>query len=402
MGRMNRNRILLVVLAVGAAFLIFNPFRGSKAPINRLPSANLDTVALLASYVERHYLTPENYIIKTFDNHQIVFLGEPGRIKQNVDLVRRIIPNLYRHGVRNLGIEYALSRDQQEIDRLTTAPVYDQALANKLLFDYLVVWGFRQYADIFKAAWAFNRTLPKGDPPFRIVGLGVAQDWQFLKTKADAQNPRVLHEVLSNGIPDQHMANIIERKFIATNSKALIFVSTASAFTAYINTAYAETMQKMGFNETERAGNIVHDMIGAKSFTILFHQLWPAKDNSHSDYPVGGLVDRVIKRLPASERNAGFNIDGTPFAELPITTSAFASGHRHLTFGQLTNGYIIQGPIADYSAVAPIPNFITPANLETALADFPGPKPGKVSAYNLNSYIRNSLTNLGSYLHSFE
>lgn len=399
---MNRNRILLVILAVGAAFLIFNPFRGSKMQVNRLPRANSETVSSLASYVESHYLTPEAYIIRTFDSHQIVFLGEPGRIKQNVALVQRIIPDLYRHGVRNLGIEYALSSDQKEIDRLITARVYDQALADRILFDYLVIWGYKQYADIFKSAWAFNRTLRPGEPPFRIVGLGVAKNWQYLKTEADAKNPRVLHEVLSNGVPDAHMADIIEKSFIATNSKALIFAGTKSSFTSYANKDFAKTMQAMGFNETESAGNIIHDMIGEKSFTILFHQVWPAADNSHSEYPVAGLIDRLIRRLPAGERNAGFNIDGTPFADLPITRSAFSIGYAHLTLGRLTNGYIIQGPLSGYSPVDPIPSFITPANLQTALADFPGPKPGRISANDLNRYVTNSLTSLARYLGTFE
>ena len=56
-------------------------------------------------------------------SHDIVFLGEFFKIRQNVQLVAALIPRLYAAGVRNLGIEYALSDDQEEIDALRDRPV---------------------------------------------------------------------------------------------------------------------------------------------------------------------------------------------------------------------------------------------------------------------------------------
>ncbi|HUZ18757.1 MAG TPA: hypothetical protein VMV68_10230 [Spirochaetia bacterium] len=393
----NRNSIIIIVLIIGAAFLFFNPFGGGRQGAAKLPRADQQLVQQLSGYVEQHYQTPADYVLSELGSHTIVFLGEPSKISQNVDFVKSLIPQLYAHGIRNLGIEYALSSDQEKIDRLTTGPSYDPKLANRILFDYLVIWGYQGYADLFQAAWQLNHSLPPGAPPFHIIGLGVKQDWQYLVKKSDSQDPAILRQVFANGVPDQHMAQVIEKSILASGEKALIFTSTRSAFTAYRNSDYAQQMKKMGFSETERAGNIIYDMIGSKSFTILFHQPWPTTDVSSDVYPVGGAIDRMINALPADERSAGFSIDGTPFAALPVTNKSFSAGNSGLTLAGLCDGYIIQGPLSSYTPVAPIPDFIDAANLATARADFPGPKPGNISADDLNAFIKNSLTSLGRY-----
>lgn len=403
---MNRNRILLAVLVVGAAVLLFVPLgRGGHGGKPLTPT---DTTILtpLIGYVNAHYETPADYVVGTFDTHEIVFLGEYGKIKQNVELVQRLIPMLYNAGVRNLGIEYALSSDQPLIDKLTTAPVYDKSLANKILFDYLVIWGYQGYANLFKAAWRFNRSLPAGAPPFRIVALSVAENWQYIRTKNDANNPNILHEVFARGVPDVHMASIIEKRFLSTGEKALIYVSTKSAFTRYASEQYASSMRRMGFTQTKRAGNIIFGMIGRRSFTILFHQPWPGARSSGKGaaavYPLGGVIDNLIAKLPADRRDAGFNVRGTVFGKLKLTHSEFAVGHPGMTFGDLCDGYIIQGKLSAYEPVAPIPSFINEQNIPRALSDFPGPKAGNLTPADLNRFIAQNLQNLGRFLSAYK
>lgn len=399
---MNRNRILLVVLIVGAAILLFIPFGRRGRSSANLPGVKADTVAPLVSYVQKHYETPEKYIVGSFANHEIVFLGEYGKIRQNVDLVQQLIPSLYAAGIHQMGIEYALSSDQGSIDKLLTAPSFDAALAKKILFDYLVIWGYQGYENIFKAAWSFNHSLPAGSPPFRIIGLSVAQDWQYIKTKKDAEDPAVLHKVFANGIPDVHMAQVIDKQFIAKGEKALIYLDVRSAFTRYRSSGYAENMKKMGFTQTERAGNLIYDKIGNKSFTILFHQPWPSSGaRVGAVYPVNGAIDHMIAKLPENERTAGFDVRGTVFGKLPLGASDFAKGQKGITLGQLCDGYIIQGPLSGYKPVRPIHDFITTSNVAAAVRLFPGPKVQDLKPENLNRFIAGNLDNLGRYLERF-
>ncbi len=400
---MNRNRILLLVLVLGAAALLLIPFGRRGRSVHPLPDAKQSQLAPLVSYIEENYKTPTDYVVTTFANHNIVFLGEYGKIRQNVELVQRLIPLLYKQGVRNLGIEYALSSDQSLIDRLTTGATYDESLAKKILFDYLVIWGYQEYAGIFKAAWSFNRSLPVGAPPFRVVGLNVAENWQYIKTKQDASNPAVLHKVFANGIPDEHMASLIEKRFVAAGEKALIYLNTRSAFTRYESPGYSDSMRKMGFTQTQRVGNIIYDKIGQRSFTILLHQPWPSsKNQSGETYPVDGVIDNVIARLPPDRREAGFDVEGTVFAGLRLGNSDFSAKDSSTTFGNVCDGYVIQGRLSDYRPVAPIPDFINQENLQTALREFPGPKVENLEPSNLNQFIASNLGQLGRFLSTFK
>ena len=392
-----------MVLIVGAALLLVIPFGRKRQETASLPSADQKTIAPLVSYVEANYQSPADYVAGSFASHDIVFLGEYGKVRQNVQLVADLIPKLYTRGVRELGFEYALSADQPLIDRLTTGPSFDENLAKKILFDYLVIWGYQEYSDVFKAAWSFNRSLPRGAKPFRIVGLSVAQDWQYIRTKQDADKPEILHKVFANGIPDVRMAQTIEKEILANGEKALIYADIRSSFTRYHNKGYAENMLKMGFSETERAGNLIYDKIGDRSFTILLHQPWPSATSSlGAVYPAGGLIDNVIAKLPSDRREAGFNVRGTPFGRIPLTASDFSKGYSSLTLGDLCDGYVLQGKLSSYQAVTPIADFVTEGNLADAIREFPGPKVENLKPSNLNGFISGNLENLTRFLGRFQ
>lgn len=391
------------MLIVGAAVLLFIPFGRRSRADAPLPKPNSQILAPLVSYINNNYLSPADYVTGAFSTHPIVFLGEYGKIRENVELVERLIPKLYKNGVRELGIEYALSSDQPEIDKLTTEPTFDTALARRLLFDYLVIWGYQEYSDLFKSAWSFNRSLPPGSKPFRIVGLSVAQDWQYIKTKQDAESPAVLHQVFANGIPDVHMAQVIKKQFLATGEKALIYVNIRSAFTRYRNEDYAANMKKMGFDQIERAGNLIYDEIGDRGFTILLHQPWPSSTaRTGAVYPVGGIIDNLISRLPPDRQRAGFDVRGTVFGKIALDGSDFANGKPGVTLGDLCDGYIIQGKLSDYHPVSPIPDFITESNIATAIQQFPGPKVANLKPENLNQFVAGNLANLGRFIGRFQ
>ena len=170
---MKRDTMLVAGVAVVALFLFFNPlqlFKGAAKGTHRphLPQSSLEQ---LVAFAESHHQSPADYIIGRFASHDIVFLGEFYKIRQNVQLVSSLIPRLYAAGVRTLGIEYALSDDQKEIDSLVTAPAWDETRARAIVFNWIVTWGFQEYVDIFKAAWQLNHALPRGGAAVSCPGL---------------------------------------------------------------------------------------------------------------------------------------------------------------------------------------------------------------------------------------
>ncbi|WP_051882220.1 ChaN family lipoprotein [Chryseobacterium soli] len=104
------------------------------------------------SYLKQHHQSPKDYVLSKFKNHNIIFLGEDHRIRENVEFVNQIIPELYQNGIYNLGVEFGASEHQAEIDSLIRAPQYDETRIRKIMFDYHSGWAYKEYMDLYKAA----------------------------------------------------------------------------------------------------------------------------------------------------------------------------------------------------------------------------------------------------------
>ena len=66
------------------AFLLFPSLTSSTD----LPQLDTKVTAQLKAYISSHYMTPEDYVISKFRDHDVVFLGEHRRYKHNVELAR--------------------------------------------------------------------------------------------------------------------------------------------------------------------------------------------------------------------------------------------------------------------------------------------------------------------------
>src|SRR5258707_2503775 len=83
-------------------------------------------LSALTEYLKTHYRTAEDYIISQFKSHDVAFLGEScHRCDQHELLLQRLIPLLYKAGVRILGYEMSSSVDQPAIDALVNGSTYD-------------------------------------------------------------------------------------------------------------------------------------------------------------------------------------------------------------------------------------------------------------------------------------
>ncbi len=143
----------MIAVAVLIFFIFFNPFKRGSSTDVPLPYVRSDVMEELRGYLEEHFTDPVDYLAGMFTDHSIVFLGEFGQIRQQVEVVTRAIPVLYDRGIRHLGIEFALYEDTQRIDAILTAAEYDEEAVREVLFNRMVLWGFREYADLFRAAW---------------------------------------------------------------------------------------------------------------------------------------------------------------------------------------------------------------------------------------------------------
>ena len=401
----NKKLITIIVVALTVIILIFiigTQFFDVKRM--KIPKVGEEILNPLQEYLKSSHQSPEEYIISSFENKDIIFLGEFFSIKQNIEFVSRLVPYLHKNGIYNIGFEYALKQDQNKLDTLVIrSETFNEPKAREFLFNSLMLSGYKEYIDILKTVWEFNQTLDENQRPVRIVGLDVFKQWYYIQSENDGNNPEIIKQVYSLGIPDEFIAKTIKEVFIDKNEKALIFCQVQHSFTKYIDINYQEYLNVLNIEKTGRAGNIVYEMIGSRAGTIIMHAPWPDdKAVNYLNFPAEGVIDALMETLSLDNKHAGFDTVGTPFGDLPILSSIFIKGHENLTLDQFCDGYIIQGPLSEYEASSSFPDFINKDNLEKAREMMPLAKGPDTSAENFNKIIEQNTTTLNNFLKLFK
>jgi hypothetical protein len=356
------------------AFLIGLPVAAAKKP---LPQLKPPQKQLLSEYLKQHWMTPEEYVVSKFKDHDIVFVGEYHRIKHDVQLIQDVIPLLYKAGVRNLGIEFGANEFQKQVDQLISAEDYDDNLVRSIMFEWTYFWGYKEYQDIYRAAWRFNRSLPPGSPKFRVVNLKykVRFDLQKEEGGVHSKQERMTKDdwakVFCKGDEDEFMAGVIQNEFLAKNEKALIYSGMHHAFTRYQQPIYDFQKKKLYKLNANRMGNLVYAKIGDRAFNIFLHSPWGPKTaewtNENADYPVGGVIDRFM--LGFKDTRVGFDVKGTPFGQLRDDGTYYSIAHNDFKLEDFCDGYIYQRHLSDYEGCTVDPKFINEANFQDLLKD---------------------------------
>lgn len=308
----------------------------------------------LATHLHENHQNPEDYVVQKFLDHDFVFLGENHWVKHDVQLVQDLIPRLHSAGVYHLAIEFANYEDQAMIDDLLLSPVYDEESARRVFFSFMPTWGYQEYVDILFSAWQLNQGLSPSTEAFRILALGA--------TRAEQERLGL------DG--DRYMAQVVLQELVSTGTKALIYCGAHHAFTHFHQPRYNPQLQTAKEFVTTRLGNIVYQEVGDRAITILLHSPWPNQYGYEKPrvLPADGLIDQLMPRLPAQYQRVGFDIAGTPFAELSGEFSMWKHGISGFCLADVSHGWVYQKPLTEYEWVTPIPRFVNFRNLREAKA----------------------------------
>ena len=351
------------LLCISLSFLFVLGFTSQKKEMKEISPEEKQE---LGQYLKEHWKSPEDYVLEKFKDHDVVFIGEsPHRVKHNLEFIHNLIPRLYQAGVYNLGIEFGCYEYQDKVDKLITANEYDEDLARLIMFKWYIIWGNKEYMDIYKKAWELNKSLPEGAPKFRVVNLSY-------RIK---RSPRIglFLKILLKGDPDVFMGKMILKEFVDQGQKALIFSGSHHAFTRYYQPIYNfEKSQLIKLNKN-RMGNVVYHKIPNRVFNILLHYPWAAKkDIEEENYPVDGAIDTIMQEF--ENKRVGFDVRGTPFGNLKDDDTYYALGYPHFTLSTICDGYIFLNHFKDYEGCTVDTRFITEKNFEEALDYFDEPE----------------------------
>jgi len=342
-----------------------------------LPKLDSKTEAELADWWTQNAISPEEYVVSKFKKHDIVFLGEYHRIKHDAELVQNLIPLLYKAGVRHLGIEFACAAHQQDIDHLLEGKDYDRTLADSIFWRFWPFWGFQEYIDILKAAWQFNRSLPEGSQPFRVLGLNARMDWSHVWTPEDLQNQEIRAKAFPDGSSDEFMARIIQREILAKSHKALIYSGINHAYTRFQQPVIDEKTGELQSRVSTRMGNRIYKLIGDRCFLIFLHSPWPSLKGYEEEevYPANGIIDAFFAKVPVEKQRVGFDIKGSPFGMLPDTMSLWSKSDKDFRIEMYCDGWIYQKCLSQYEGCTVVKGWINEGNRLEAISQSANPDP---------------------------
>ncbi|MEW2923097.1 hypothetical protein AB1A65_16625 [Muricauda sp. ANG21] len=300
----------------------------------------------LVSYLKSNWKSPEQYVIDKFQNHDIIFLSEDHGVKHNLLFVQDLIPSLYDAGVYSIGMEFGASEDQSRLDSLITAPVYNEDIARQIMYNYNVGWGLKEYMDVYRAAWEFNKSLSKFDKKFRIINLSYKFDWSASEESSfGIKTPETIKKIFYKGGTEEYRANIIKETIINKNEKIIILTGGLHAFTKYHQPEYDYYKEGFFYLNDRSFGNLVYRMVPDKVFTILLHYPFYNKTKSRLIYPAMGKIDEALSSFV--DKRVGFDLYGTPFGDLR-DTSYFSIGYPNFRLGDMADGYIYFKPFEEY------------------------------------------------------
>jgi len=350
----------MVFSALLAAFLTPTAAcTGGHPPVDREQQAEL------MAWLDENSQSPTELVLSLFDDHDVVILGEQHKIKHQVLFVQSLLEPLRRRGVHTLATEFARREDQALLDDVVTGAEWDEAGAREIGFRQFVPWGFREYVDIYKAAWQCNQDRGSEEQVFRVLGMNGSPQWHLFETEADLENPDIRREVYSALNEDAWAQVVIDA--VARGEKVLVYCGIHHGFSRY-----RQPIVKDGkfshFDRSLRAGNYMREALGDRVATVYMHAWWsgPKGYGDKKTWPAGGVIDAVMRARDGGPQPVGFRLTGTPFGQIASDDNVYHHGYDDFRLEQFCDGWIYTKPLSQYEGVTPILDWITEENLERA------------------------------------
>ncbi len=332
-------------------------------------------------YLKQHPKSPKEYLVSKFKNYPLVLLGEDHAVKENLEFVKSLIPELYQAGVYNLCMEFGAFEKQKELDELLNAKIFDERKAKDMFFYYNVGWAYKEYFDIYKAVWEFNKTLKPDAKKFRIVNLSYQYRWENFK--GGARTPENMKAVFNLGTPDQFRTEIIKKEIIDKNEKALIYMGHVHVFKKYRMPILKVNSDDFCDYDEGMVGNRLYKLMPGKIFNIMFHTPMFSKTQYNPAYvsPANGELENALQKINYPQ--IGFDLINTPIGKLS-DNSFFSFCHPDFKMEDFFDGYIFLKPFKDLTGCTFDEDFFTGKDWTYIENNFPDPdwrKPKNLEEY---------------------
>lgn len=317
-------------------------------------------------YLEENLLTPEQYILSKFKAHDVILLAEDHAIKDNLKLVINIIPKLYEEGIYNLGMEFGASENQADLDSLINGEEYDENEARRLMYNYNVKWPYKEYIDIYKAAWKLNKSLSENARKFRILNLSYIYNW---KNYSGIRTPHSAKKIFYKGNTEIYRANVIEKEVMCKEEKILVLTGTVHAFTRYKYPVYDCNAEEFYMLQGGWLGNRLHEKYGMKISNILLHQAFQNINTLLPSSTKGTeMIEKIMYRL--GNKPAGFDLVNTVMGDIR-DDSYYSIAYENFSLKDMFDGYIFIKPLRELEGCTIDYEYIKDKSYEDIKCNYP-------------------------------
>jgi len=332
-------------------------------------------------YLLDNNISPQDYILAKFKKADIILLAEDHRVKENLIFLGNLIPQLHKKGIFTIGMEFGAYEDQELLDSLVNAETYDENLARQLMFNYNPGWAFKEYMDIYKYAWEFNKNLKKNERKFTILNLSYKFDWSSFSGQRTPEN---MKRVFYKGNTEVFRFKIVEKEILKKNEKILIITGDVHAFTKYKFPFYDYTSPNFVRFDKNYFGNLLYSKYPTKVFSILLHKPFYNYPNKKPLLisPANGKIEQIMSLR--SNQPIGFDLNNTPIGNLP-DSSYYSMGYPNFKLSDFYDGYIFLKPVKKLSSCTIDSLFLNDTNWLLASKNIPDPdwhpKPKNLAEY---------------------
>jgi hypothetical protein len=292
------------------------------------------------------------FVIDKFQDHDVIFLGENHAIKENVDFVVNLIPDLAKHGVLLLGMEFGAVEDQAKLDTLVTAKAFDDQLARDLLYSYNVAFPYQEYMNIYRAVHQVNQT---SKVPMRVLNLSYRYDWHEYKPP---YTPIKKRRVFHRGDVDHFRFQVIKEEVLAQKAKILVLTGTPHALTRY----------QFIYKSNDWLGQLVYQAAKKRVYTIALHEFERSLNGEYQPLDQYALESRFVQ----AGYPIGVDLHTDPIGDVE-TFSKYAEGYNKLRLQDVFDGYIVVARLYDRHGCTIDYDFLSGKEYADVLLHFPDP-----------------------------
>jgi hypothetical protein len=201
--------------------------------------------------------------------------------------------------------------------------------------------GFREYLDIFRAAWQLNLSRPSDTPPFLVLGMD--DEWDQLDQLTD-KNPKSGFE--KRMAREKHLIRVVRSATFEKGQKAVVHVGRDHSITC----------------QGERLGAVLSREYGDRLFQVVLHHEYQGRNQPA---PMTSFLDAIFAESGAQP--VGLDLRGSPFANLVDKECVYWLAVPSAGLADFAQGYVFLRPIADLTRVSWIDGFVDSSNFARAL-----------------------------------